>query len=270
MSRLLRLLALTILVLLASMPRARATAAEDHLLASVRFDQNLNAQVPLDAPFRDERGRKVTLGEFCRDRPVMLALVYFDCPNLCTPLLNAMTEAMLHVPLTAGRDFQFVAVSIDPRETPTLAYAKQQTYQARYGRGQSGLHFLTGDAASIAAVAEAEGFHYAYDAMQHQYAHPAGFVILTPQGRISRYFYGLGFDPTALRLSLVAASGDRIGSPVDQLLLRCCSYDPITGRYGLVIQKVLFIAGVGTALLLVVGIGSLLLLERRKRREGRA
>lgn len=261
------LLLLVLLMLAVAAPRAHATAAEDALLAKIGFDQNLGAQIPLGTTFRDDRGRTVHLGDFCRDRPVILALVYYDCPNLCTAVLNGITDALTHVPLSAGKDFQFVAISIDPHETPALAYAKKHQFLTRYGRGNAGWHFLTGDEADIHAVARAEGFRYAYDAEHHQYAHPAGFVILTPQGRVSRYFFGLGYDATALRLSLVRASGDTIGSPVDALILRCCSYDPATGKYGLVIQNALFLGGSLTVGALVAGVGLLLLLDRRKRRK---
>jgi protein SCO1/2 len=232
------------------------------LLRAVRFDQNLDARVPLDLPFRDESGTAVRLGDLFRGRPVILTLVYFECPMLCTVELNALVRSLRPLALDVGRQFDIITVSINPAETPALAARKKAGYLARYGRAgaEPGWHFLTGDQASIAALTRAAGFHYAYDPASGQYAHPAGIVILTPGGKIARYFYGVDFPARDLRLGLIEASAGTIGSPVDHLLLYCFHYDPATGKYNVVVMGALRVFGLAT----VAALGTFLLVLFRR------
>jgi protein SCO1/2 len=246
-------LACALAALLSSAPLgAQTPAARKKILDGVGFAQNLDAQVPMDAPFRDDAGRPVRLGELFRGKPVVLALVYYKCPMLCTETLNGLVRAMRAVSFDAGKQFNVIAVSFDPRETAALAAAKKSLYVERYGRAGAagGWSFLTGDADSIRRLAGAAGFRYAFDAELDQYAHAAGLVVLTPRGRISRYLYGVEYAAGDLRLALVEAAAGTIGSPVDQLLLYCYHYDPLTGKYGLLVTRVLRIAGVLTIALL--------------------
>jgi protein SCO1/2 len=244
--------------------RAQGSTPDD-LLNQVGFDQRLQAQVPLDLPFRDETGKDVRLGDYLGARPVILTLNYFECPNLCTLVLTGLADGLRSMTLAMGREFDVVSVSIDPREQPELAAAKKATYLERYGQpgGEAGWHFLTGQQASITRLTQAVGFRYAYDAQQNQFAHPAGIVILTPQGKVARYFYGIEFAPRDLRLGLVEASAGQIGTPIDQVLLRCYHYDPVAGRYTITIENIMRLISVVTALL--VG-STLLALFRRERR----
>ncbi len=223
------------------------------LLKKVGFTQNLNAQIPLNVPFRDEAGRTVPLSSYFGKKPVLLNLVYFACPMLCTEVLNGTVRTLRTMPLKVGKDFNVITVSFDARETSQLAAAKKRVYLDRYGRpgAEAGWAFLTGTEPSIQALADAVGFHFAYDKEIDQFAHASGIIILTPEGRISHYFYGVEYPVQDVRLSLVEASHGRIGSPVDQLLLYCYHYDPTTGRYGLSIMRVLRVAGLVTLLLLV-------------------
>lgn len=228
---------------------ARAgTATPASILSSVGFDQKLGAQAPLDLVFRDEGGRPVRLGALVHGRPVLLALVYYKCPMLCTETLNGLVRALRALSFDAGRQFDVVVLSIDPRETPALAAAKQKVYVERYGRsgGAKGWSFLTGDESSIRSLAGAVGFRYAYDRELDQYAHPAGLVVLTPRGRVSRYLFGVEFAAGDVRLALVEAAAGAIGTPIDRLVLFCYHYDPLTGRYGPRIIRVLQAAGILT------------------------
>ena len=232
-----------------------AAAAEDRIppaLTGVGIDQKLNGQVPLDLTFRDETGRTVRLGDYFGRRPVILSLVYYECPMMCTLVLNGLVHTMREIPFTAGDQFDVVTVSFNPRDTPALAAAKKRTYLKSYGRAGAGKgwHFLTGDQASIQALTGAAGFRYAYDPVTQQYAHATTIMVLTPEGRLSRYFFGIEYPARDVRLSLVEASGNKIGSPVDQLLLFCYHYDPVAGKYGFAIMNAMRAAGVATALAL--------------------
>ncbi len=240
------------------------SAKKPAILDQVGIEQRLNQQVPLDAAFRDETGKTVRFGDYFGQKPVILALVYYECPMLCTQVLNGLVRSLKDVKLDAGRDFNVVAVSINPRETPELAAAKKRVYVGIYERpdGGQGWHFLTGPEASSKALAASVGFRYAYDPMTDQYAHASGIMLLTPDGRISRYFYGIEYPSRDLRLGLVEASANKIGSPVDQLLLFCYHYDPTTGKYGLVILNVIRAAGVATVLAIA---GFMLVMFRRER-----
>jgi len=212
---------------------AHADVQRPQILRDVGFDQRLGAQAPLDLPFRDETGRTVSLRDYLGDKPVVLVPAYYECPMLCTLVLNGVVSALRALPFDIGREFRVVTVSFNPHETSDLAAAKKATYLEQYRRpgAAEGWHFLVGDETSIHPLMEAIGFRYAWDPEAAQYAHASGIVVLTPGGRLSHYFYGVEFAPRDLRLALVEASSERIGSMVDQLLLFCFHYDPATGRY---------------------------------------
>jgi len=230
----------------AALPRTPAVPSE------IGIDQKLDERVPLDAEFRDEAGKTVRLGDYFGRKPVLLVLVYYDCPMLCTLSLNGVLHSLQTIRLSAGQDFEVVTVSFDPREKPELAAAKKRVYLTLYNRssGWAGWHFLTGDEGQIRRLTSAVGFRYKWDAASGQYAHATGIMILTPEGKLSRYFYGIDYPPPDLRLSLVEASDGKIGSAADEVLLYCFHYDPATGRYGLVITRVLQLAGAATVLVL--------------------
>ena len=221
-------------------------------LQNVGIEQRLDAQVPPDLAFRDETGRAVKLGDYFGKKPLILDLVYYNCPMLCGESLAGLTGALRLVKFDAGDQFDVVIVSFDPRETPEMAAAKKADYIKRYGRPNtaSGWHFLTGSAQSIDALTKAVGFQYQYDSRLNQFAHATAIMVLTPQGRISRYFYGVDFPPKDLRMGLVEASKEKIGNAVDQVLLYCYHYDPSTGKYGAVIVNILRLAAAATILIL--------------------
>jgi protein SCO1/2 len=221
------------------------------LLKDVSIDQKLNSSIPLNLVFRDEHGRSVELGEYFGRKPVVLSLVYYTCPMLCTQVLNGLDRALKEIPMSIGKDFNVVTVSIDPADRPVLAEAKQALYTGMYGRpgAAQGWHFLTGDEPQIKQLADAVGFRYAYDPDSKQFAHAAGIMLLTPQGKISRYYYGVQYPVRDLRLGLVEASQGKIGSPVDRILLFCYHYDPHTGKYGLLISRIIQLAGILTVLI---------------------
>jgi protein SCO1 len=214
------------------------------------FEQRLDAALPMDTRFRDECGAPLSLGAAAEGRPFILAFVYFRCPSLCVLVVEGLKRSLRSVAFDAGRDYTVVLVSIDPREGPELAAARRDDCLRAYGRGDAGWRALTGDEASIAALTRAAGFRFAYDAASDQYAHPGGILLATPQGRISKVFPGVVYDPRDLRLGLVEAAAGRIGTAVDALLLFCYAYDPASGRYGLSILRTLRIAGVLTVLIL--------------------
>jgi protein SCO1/2 len=203
----------------------------------------MGAQAPLDLPFADESGRPVTLRQYF-GKPVILALVYYQCPSLCNLVLNGVLRSVKGLALHSGSDYEVVAVSFDPRETPEMASAKKASY-LRSGAG-NGWHFLTGPESSSKALADAVGFRYAYDALSNQYAHGSAIMILTPEGRVAQYFYGIDYPARDVRLGLVEASNGRIGSAIDQVMLYCYHYDPSNGKYGLVIMNTLRLAGLAT------------------------
>jgi protein SCO1 len=208
-------------------------SAQPEMLRGVGIDQKLDAQVPLDLVFRNEQGAEVTLGSLLRGKPVVLNLVYYECPMLCTLVLNGLLSSMKALPFTAGDEFDVITLSFDPRETPALAAQKKATYLEQYRRpaAEHGWHFLTGDAASIEQLAAAVGFRYRYDPQRKEFAHAAGLTVLTPQGVVARYLFGVEFAPRDLKFALMEAAENRIGTPIDQLLLLCYHYDPSSGRY---------------------------------------
>jgi protein SCO1/2 len=242
-----------------------AAGSRPGLLSEVRIDQKLDEQVPLDLPFLDEQATPVTLGRYFGKRPVILALVYYECPMLCTQVLNGLVSSLDVLQFTPGRDFDVVVVSFDPGETPGLARAKKASYMERYNRPgtEDGWHFLTGQQSSIARLTDAVGFRYAYDENIDQYAHAAAITLLTPGGRVSRYFYGIEYAPRDLRLGLVEASQSRIGTVVDQALLLCYHYDPEQGTYGVAVMNLLRLGGVLT--LSVLGTFVFVALRRERR-----
>jgi protein SCO1/2 len=244
-------------------------------LSKVGIDQRLNEQVPLDLHFQDEQGRTVRLGDYFHNgRPVIISLVYYNCPMLCGEVLNGMSTAFKVLKFTPGKEYEVVTLSIDPREKPELAAAKKRSYIEHLDRpgAEAGWHFLTGEQPQIDALADAIGWHYQYDPKIDQFAHAAGIVLVTPLGRISQYYYGVEFSARDMRLGIIEASGNRIGSLADQVLLYCYHYDPRTGKYGAVIYNVVRLAGAATVLIL----GSFLFImfrreaTRRKLETGRA
>ena len=251
-------------LLLFTLPTHAQPTTEDAILRDIGIDQHLNEQVPLDLTFRDEAGQSVRLGQYFGQKPVILALVYYECPMLCTLTLNGLVSALKAVSFGVGNEFNVVTVSFNPAETPSLAAAKKNTYLKSYGRAgaETGWHFLTGDDASIKRLVDAVGFRYRYLPEQKQFAHAAGITVLTPSGKIARYFFGVEYAPRDLRLALVEASQEHIGSPVDRLLLYCFHYDPETGKYGAVVMNIVRLGGAVTVL--VLG-GALLVMWRRER-----
>jgi protein SCO1/2 len=247
----------------------RPTGKSDEVLKQVGIEQRLDNQIPLDLTFRDESGREVKLGEYFRgDKPVLLTLVYYECPMLCNQVLNGVVGTLGAMTFTPGKEFEVVTVSFDPREGPELASKKKESYLKRYRRENAGVgwHFLTGDKASIDALSESVGFRYVWDEQSKQFAHASAIMVATPKGKLSHYFYGIEYSPKDLRLALVEASEGKIGSPVDALILYCYHYDPATGRFAPV-MAVLRVAGVLT----VLGLAALVyyLTRRTRRRDER-
>lgn len=225
------------------------------ILREVGIDQKLNEQVPLNLEFRDESGKVVTLGQyFTGQRPVVLTLVYYECPMLCTEVLNGLVRALRVLPANwvLGRDFDIVTVSFNPAETPELAQAKKNTYLAQYKKPEAGAgwHFLTGKEPSIRRLTQSVGFRYVYDEKLGQYAHAAAIMLLTPEGKVSRYFYGVDYPPKDLRLGLTEASNGKAGGLSEQILLLCYHYDPVIGRYSLLTLRLVQIGGIVTLLAL--------------------
>ena len=236
------------------------------ILNKVGISQNLNAQVPPDLVFRDEEGKSVRLGDFFGKKPIVLSLVYFDCPALCTEVLNGELRTMKAISLDLGKDFDAVTVSFEPKDTPALAKAKRDVYLGQYDRpvAAENWHFLTGEQPSIDALTKVVGFQYAYDSSIRQYAHAAAIMILTPDGRIDRYFYGVIYPARDVRLGLVEASAGKIGTVTDHAMLYCYQYDPMTGKYGLVVMNVLRAAGGLTVLVLGIFMALMFVRERKR------
>jgi protein SCO1/2 len=278
MRRALTAFATTALVALAALPVAAqdygrapmvGKSAEGGTPQGVRdvgIDQRLGEQVPVDLQFVDETGRTTSLAEIARRsgeaRPVMLVPAYYGCPMLCTLVLNGTMTTLSTLPFTAGDEFEVVVVSIDPDETPEMAAEAKERYLRRYDRpeGADGLHFLTGDEAEIRAVMDAVGFRYAYQPDNDEWAHAAGLMLLTPDGRVARYFYGVEYAPRDVRLGLVEAGEGKLGSAVDEVLLYCFRYDPATGQYSTAVLAILRLAGLVT----LVAIGIYFLVSRRR------
>jgi protein SCO1 len=260
--------ALVALALVALAPftlRAQQPAsAQPALLRGVGISQQMNQQVPANLVFRDEAGNSVRLADYFGKKPIVLSLVYFGCLSMCTEVLNGELRALRNIPLALGKDYEAVTVSFDPKDSPTEAVVKKRIYTGLYGRpgASAGWHFLTGDQTSIAALTDAVGFRYTYDQPSGQFAHATAIMILTPQGQVARYFYGVQYPSRDVRLGLVEASQGKIGSPTDAALLFCYHYDPLTGKYGLLVANVLRIAGGLT--ILVLGV-FLWLMFRRER-----
>ncbi|MEO7191859.1 MAG: SCO family protein [Vicinamibacterales bacterium] len=250
-------------------PPGLAATAQIPMLRDVRIDQKLDNPVPLDVPFVDESGRTVKLGDYFLKRPVVLVLAYYECPMLCTQVINATVSSMKPLTFNANEEFNVLVVSFDPGETPAMARAKRDDFLKRYARPghDDGIHFLTGRQSSIDALTDAVGFRYAYDKAIDQYAHPAVMTVLTPKGHVSRYLFGIEFAPRDLRFALIDAASERIGNIVDQAMLFCYHYDPETGTYGFAIMTAVRIAG----LLTVGGLGTFIFVTlRRDRRQARA
>jgi protein SCO1/2 len=256
--------ALLLALLLLAPAAARAEEGRPPILREVGFAQHLGEQLPLDATFRDERGRTVRLGDYFGDEPVLLVPAYYECPMLCTLVLNGVVGALKALPFTVGKEFRVVTFSFNPAETSALAAEKKLAYLDRYGHPEAaeGWHFLVGDEPSIRALTEAIGFRYAWDPEHKQYAHASGVVVVTPDGRLARYFYGIEYSPRDLRLALVEASQNHIGSIVDQVLLFCFHYDPATGRYSALALGAVRVAGVATLL----GLGAFIVVMLRRER----
>ena len=238
-------------------------------LEGVGIDQRLNEQVPLNLTFKDEQGKTVKLGDYFHEgRPVILNLVYFQCPMLCTEVLNGLTSALKVIRFTPGKEFEVVTVSIDPRETPQLAANKKEMYLKKLGYPEAakGWHFLTGEQPQIAELAQAVGFRYRFDAKLDQFAHAAGIMLLTPAGKVAQYYFGVEYSAKDMRLGIVEASQNKIGSLADYVLLYCYHYDPRTGRYGATITNIIRLAGLTTVA--VLGSFLILLFRTEKRDQG--
>ena len=236
-------------------------------LREIGFDQNLDRQVPLDTPLVDEAGRVVTLGDYFGERPVVMVFAYYDCPMLCTVVINGLASALDVLSLVPGKDFEIVTVSFNPHDTPATATAKKASYIARYKRpgAAAAWHFLTGNQPSIDRLTRAAGFRYAWDEETKQFAHPTGVIVLTPDGRLARYLFGIEYGPRDLRYAIVEASNGKVGSVVDSLLLYCYHYDPATGRYGAAIMRLIRAAGAAT----VFALGAFIfIMVRKERRTG--
>jgi protein SCO1/2 len=242
------------------------------VLKNIEIKQNLGTQLPLDLQFKDENGREVRLGEYFGSRPVVLSLVYYQCPMLCGEVLNGMSSAFNVLKFDLGKDYEVVTVSFDPREGPDLAKAKKARFVKLYNRpgADKSWHFLTGSPESINALAKAVGFQYQWDERTQQFAHAAAIMVATPHGKLAQYLYGVEYAPRDLRLALVEASQDKLGSLVDQVLLYCYHYDPRIGKYGAVISRVLQVAGLLTIVILGGGLLLLTKLEPKSVRSARS
>jgi protein SCO1/2 len=265
-SRSLSSLGMTIgFLLLAASALADSSATPPRLPGKVGIDQKLNAQLPLDAMFRDETGRVVRLSEYANgSKPLLLVFMYYRCPMLCSMVMEGVTSTLTELTFDAGKQYDVVSISIDPRDTPKDAAAKKEKYVKRYGRlsTAAGWHFLTGPESAIRRVTEAAGFHYAYDPQMDQFAHATALMVLTPNGRLSRYLNGFEYRPRDVRLALVEASANKIGTATDAVLLLCYHYDPVTGKYSRSAMTFIRAGGLAT----VAALGSFIFVMIRRDR----
>jgi protein SCO1/2 len=261
-------LALLTFILLSQLSATTVAPKLPAALSGIGIQQELNAQLPLDTQFKDETGATVSLRSFFGKRPVLLTPVYYTCPMLCSQILSGVVSGLRPLSLRPGRDFDILAISINPDETPADAAAKRDEYSTRYSSraGPQGWHFLVGSQASITAVMNSIGFHYRWDPKTKMFVHASGVMVITPEGKVARYFYGVEYEPKDLKLGLIEASHDRIGSPVDQILLFCYHYDPTTGKYGAAVINLLRVTA---ALVLLALVTALVLLWRRDLRKDR-
>lgn len=257
---------IAVAIIISGAGRASAQSYTEQLQQRIGIDQKLGDQLPLDLAFVDSDGNSVKLRDYFNEKPIILSLVYYDCPMLCTQVINSLLRAMNVLSFGIGTEFDVLTISIDPGETPDLAKAKKTEYMNNYrGReGSTGWHFLTGEQDQIKQLTDAVGFRYEYDEATDQYIHASGIMVLTPEGKLARYYYGIDYPPRDLRWGLVEAADGAIGNPVDQLLLLCYSYDPMTGKYGLYIRNSLRIGGLAT----VLALGSFIVVMLRRERRG--
>lgn len=237
-------------------------------LQTVGIDQKLGEQLPLDDQFKDKNGNNVRLGDyFKKGRPVILALVYYECPMLCNQVLNGLSGSLKGINFDAGKEFEIIAISFDPRENEKadLAKNKKANYVERYGRAgaEDGWHFLTGTQDSIDSITKAVGFNYHWDEKTNQFAHAGGIMVITPEGKVSRYFFGIDYAPKDLKFALMESANDKVGSPVDKLLLYCYHYDPASGKYGLAILNVMRLGAIATML----GLGAMVFVFWRRNKK---
>ena len=247
-------------------PIPRATGDQDKLLKTVRLDQKIGAQIPLDTPFKDENGEDIRLGNYFTDKPVALVMIQLKCTMLCTEEMAVLMSSLRKMKFTPGKEFNLLIVSIDPREGPQNSADQKEAYVTSLARPEAatGWHFLTGSKDSIDKLAAAVGYHYVYDKETDQYAHPDGVMIATPSGKLSKYFVRLTYPPRDLRLAMVEASEGKVGTVLDAVALLCFHYNPATGKYGLALLGVLRIAGVATILAIALGVFALKVWERRR------
>jgi len=253
-----------------SEPKALPPQGKPQAILNVGIDQKLGEQVPLDLNFRDENGKNVQLRQYFGSKPVILTLVYYTCPMLCSEVLSGLTGSLSVLKFDAGREFEVVSVSINPSETARDAMGKKEQFLKRYRRpgAENGWHFLTGDKPAIDALAKAVGYRYSYDEKSGQYSHGTAIVVLTPEGKVAQYFYGIDYGPNDLRLALVSASNNKIGSVVDAVTLYCFHYDPATGRYSAQILNIVRLAGVLTVF--CMGMFLTMAIRRERRPSGSA
>ncbi len=237
-------------------------------LREIGFDQNIGHRLPLDAEVIDESGNVTRIGRFFGSRPVVLVFAYYSCPMLCSQVINGLASAVGVLSLRPGRDFDVIVVSFDPRDTPSAAASKKAQYLERYTNegAAAASHFLTAPPASIESLTRSAGFRYVWDQQTQQFAHPTGVIVVTPDGHLARYLFGIEYGPRDLRLALVEASQGKLGSIADTLLLYCYHYDPMTGRYGVVIMRTLRVAGAST----VLALGAFVFVMFRRERYGRS
>lgn len=248
-----------------AVPTERQSTEQPGILREIGIDQKLDNQVPLDVEFTDEHGKVVTLKDYSGDKPIVLSLVYYGCPMLCGQMLQGLTRSLKmlkDVPMVPGKDFEVVTISFDPTEGPDLALEKKNTFikELKQPGAENHWHWLTGSDESIKKVADAVGFRYAWDEKQEQYAHASAIFLLTPDGKVSRYFFGIEYSPKDMRLGLTEASNGKIGGPVEKVLLWCFHYDPTIGKYSMLVMRLVQVGGILTLLLL----GSFMFVMLRK------